>query len=146
MYRVGRRYSDRRMVMDMRRISDAEISSLVDKAKALIAKIKANLAQAAKDNPKLFKAIKVLSSVQGAIAGASIGGAGAMLALKKSNEKLKLLADFLSAAGFGPIKIMVLGLISLVSATINWMVVNSATSQEAEGGVGRGGAGRGFGR
>lgn len=128
--RALRRYRDARAIRSFRRFNDGVIQTLAEKGRSACAKAVEWCRQKKEEHPKLAKVITVLLKIDGSLnvlASSGLTGTGIGMLVSQRNE-IKNIRNFAETAGFGPLKIILNGILGIFGGILKIAAANKIES------------------
>ena len=128
--RALRRYRDARAIRNFRKFNDGVIQTLAEKGRSACAKAVEWCRQKKEEHPKLAKVITVLLKIDGSLnvlASSGLAGTGIGMLVSQRNE-IKNIRNFAEPAGFGPLKIILNGILGIFGGIIKIAAANKIES------------------
>ena len=128
--RALRRYRDARAVRSFRRFNDGVIQTLAEKGRSACAKAVEWCRQKKEEHPKLAKVITVLLKIDGSLnvlASSGLTGTGIGMLVSQRDE-IKNIRNFAETAGFGPLKIILNGILGIFGGILKIAAANKIES------------------
>ena len=128
--RALRRYRDARAIRSFRKFNDGVIQTLAEKGRSACAKAVEWCRQKKEEHPKLAKVITVLLKIDGSLnvlASSGLTGTGIGMLVSQRNE-IKNIRNFAETAGFGPLKIILNGILGIFGGILKIAAANKIES------------------
>lgn len=125
-----RAYRDTRAVRSFRKFNDGVIQTLAEKGRSACAKAVEWCRQKKEEHPKLAKVITILLKIDGSLnvlASSGLAGTGIGLLVSQRNE-VKNIKNYAEAAGLGPLKIILNGILGIFGGILKIAAANKIES------------------